>query len=139
MTNIRQAAGNKRRGRNIKDGHYPGRRLTKKQQEAEDQLWLDAGFEYSWLRGAPRLTYTWQGDIPVIEITPGIANDQTGQFRDGMVARNSDAGFELCFPYGTPPVSIADQLDDQILEIMRHDAEVDDQPLVGDGDDWIYF
>lgn len=126
MTNFKQVQGNGKRGRNIKDGSPAARRPTKAQREADDKLWLDAGFEYREIRNAPRLTYTWPGDFPVIEITPGIANDQTGQFRAGMVARYTLADFELCFPYGTtPPLDIAAQLDDEILKIMCLQADVD--------------
>ena len=117
MTNYKQVQGNGKRGGNQKEGHGPAQRPTKTQREADDKLWLDAGFSYQWLRGAPRLTYTWDGGFPIFEVTPGIANDQDGQLRAGMVARNS--GFELCFPYGIPPSDIAAQLDDEILAIMN--------------------
>ena len=127
MTNFKQVQGNNKRGGNIKESHLVGRRPTKKQRQADEDQWLAAGFSYQWIRNAPRLTYTWEGDFPVIEITPGIANDQDGQLRAGMVARNSDvdADLELCFPYGTPPADIAAQLNDKILAIMLLQADVD--------------
>lgn len=124
MTDFSQVQDNGKRGGNQKDGHGPDRRPTKAQHEADDKLWLDAGFSYREIRNAPRLTYTWQDDFPVIEITPGIVCDSEGQFRAGMVARNSDTGFELCFPYGTPPVDIVDRLNDEILKITRLQADV---------------
>lgn len=125
MTNYKQAQSGGKRGGNMKDGHGSDRRPTKAQREADDKLWLDAGFLYQWLRGAPRLTYTWDGNFPVFEVAPGIANDQDGQLRAGMVARNSETDFELCFPYGGHPADIADRLDDEILKIMCLQADVD--------------
>lgn len=119
MTNYSQVQGNSKRGKKIKDGHRRARRPTKTQREADDKLWLDAGFEYQWIRNAPRLTYTWDGEFPIFEVTPGFANDQDGQLRAGMVARYTPTDFELCFPYGTtPPLDIAAQLNDEILKIM---------------------
>lgn len=125
MTNYKQVQGNGRRGANVKEGQRLDRRPTKTQREADDKLWLDAGFEYREIRNAPRLTYTWFGDFPIIEITPGITCDQDGQLRAGMVARYSDADLELCFPYGTPAADIAAQLNDEILKILCLQADVD--------------
>jgi hypothetical protein len=119
MTNFRQVQGNKRRAGNIKEGHGPGRRQTKAQAQVDEKRWTDAGFTYRWTRNAPRLIYTWQGDFPTIEVNPGVANDQVG-----MVARYSEADFEMCFPYGTLPGDIAARLDDIIFDIMQ--AQPDD-------------
>jgi hypothetical protein len=76
MTNFKQVVNNKKRGGNIKDGHHPAR--TKAQRRADDAQWLAAGFEYRWIRGAPRLVYTWGGNFPTFEVTPGIVglNDE---------------------------------------------------------------
>lgn len=132
MTNFKQVQSNGRRGENMKDGRRPDRRPTKKQRQATEDQWFAAGFEYRWIRNAPRLTYTWSGDFPVFEVIPGIIGISAG-----LIARY--APIEIFFPYETDPADIAARLNDEILAIMRHDAEIADQPLVDDGDDWIYF
>jgi hypothetical protein len=112
------------KGRNIKDGHHPNR-ARKAQRRADDAQWLAAGFEYRWIRGAPRLTYTWGGNLPTFEVTPGIVG----------VAAGPQADIEILFAYGATPGDIAARLNDEIEAIMFHDAEIDDRPL--DGEDWI--
>lgn len=102
-------------------------------QEDEDQM-LAAGFLYQWIRNAPRWTYTWRGNFPVFEVTPGHLGAGTG-----LVARYLKADIEILFAYETPPGDIATRLDDEILALMRHDAEIADQPPVDEGDDWLYF
>jgi hypothetical protein len=130
MTNFSQVIGSKKRGGNIKDGHHPNRARTKAQRRADDAQWLAAGFEYRWIRGAPRLVYTWGGNFPTFEVTPGIVGVAAG-----MVARYPQADIEILFAYGTPPGDIAARLNDEIERIMFHDAEIDEQPLKGE--DWI--
>lgn len=130
MTNFKQVVNNKRRGGNIKDGHHPNRARTKAQRRADDAQWLAAGFEYRWMRGAPRLTYTWGGNLPVFEVTPGIVGVAAG-----LVARCAPAGIEILFPYGTSPADITGRLNDEIEAIIFHDAEINERPLVSDDDE----
>jgi hypothetical protein len=55
-----------------------------------------------------------------------------------MVAHYPEADIEIVFPYGTPPADIAARLNDEILAIMRHDAELIESPLDWiDVDDWM--
>jgi hypothetical protein len=131
MTNYKQVKGNKKRGGNRKDGNRPDRRQTKAQRKADEDAFLAAGFGYQWIRGAPRLTYTCQGEFPVFEVCPGITTDDTGTHA-GLVAKHAQSGKEILFDYGTSPAIIAARLDGEILAIMRHDADVDGPPI-----DWV--
>jgi hypothetical protein len=125
MTDFKQAPNNGKRGSNIKDGHHPGRHQT---QIAEVE-WLAAGFSRKWIRGAPRLTYTWKGDFPIFEVTPGTITDDQGKIHEGLIAKYALAEKEILFPYGTDPKVIASRLNDEIEAIMYHDATIDDLPL----------
>ncbi len=125
MTNYKQARTNGKRGGNKKDGYSPDRRQTKAQRQAAEERWLAAGFTYRWFRGGPRLTYSWRGDFPVFKLAPGILKDETGTHA-GLIARYSPADIEILFPYGTRPVDIAARLNDEILEIVRLQADAAD-------------
>jgi hypothetical protein len=129
MTNFKQAPGNKKRGTNRVDGHCPDRRRTKAQRQAAIEEFEAAGF--TWTPGPWR--YTWQGEFPVFILAPGIIDN-----RAGLVARCAPADKEILFPYGMPATAIAARLNDEILAIMRHDADIDDaqldwEPVVIDG------
>jgi hypothetical protein len=125
MTNFKQAKSNKKRGGNRKDGNGPDQRPTTAQQGIAEVQWMAAGFSRQWIRGAPRLTYTLEGDFPVFVLSPGMITDDQGTY-EGLITRFSK--FEILFPYGTHPANIAIRLNGLILAIMRHDAR-DDQPL----------
>lgn len=79
-----------------------------------------------------KFSYTWKGVFPVFQVKPGIINSLAG-----IVAQCDD--IIEWFPYGTPPGEIKARLDDLILEIMRHDAELDNERLDEPDDDneWI--
>jgi hypothetical protein len=124
MTNFKQTVRNKKRGGNRKDGDGPGRRQSKAQHEACEAEWITAGFSRKWIRGAPRLTYTWPGNFPIFTLAPGMVTDDQGT-HEGLVARYAPADREILFPYGTSPAQIRAQLNDEIFEIMQHDADVD--------------
>lgn len=139
MTNFKQVSKNGRRAGNMKDGHRPDRRQTRAHRQSDEDQWVAAGFFFRWLRDAPpRLTYSWTGEFPLFEVVPDIVTDDTGT-RAGLIARYTPANVKIFFPYGTAPADIAARLNDEILAIMRHDAEIDDQPLANEDDDWIYF
>jgi hypothetical protein len=124
MTNFRQVTSNKLRGANKKDPQAP--RQTKVQRQAAGDEMEAAGF--TWTPGPWR--YTWEGNFPVFIVAPGIITNEIGTHA-GLVARCAAASIEIFFPYGTRPASIAAQLNDEILAIMRHDANVDDPIVVG--------
>lgn len=131
MTNFRQARSSGKRGGNNKDGHRSDRRQTKKQTQAAEDQWLVAGFE---LVDWNKWTYTWDhpdGKIPVFKVAPGTVSNDTGTHA-GLVAQYALgvlSWWTCLFPYGTPPADIAARLNDEILAIMRHDADVDGPPL----------
>lgn len=125
MTNYKQAPGNDKRGGNKKDGYRPDRRQTKAQSQAAEERWLAAGFTYRRFRGGLRLTYSWPGDFPVFKLAPGSVTDDT-ETHAGLIARYSPADIEILFPYGTRPVDIATRLNDEILEIVRLQADAAD-------------
>jgi hypothetical protein len=119
MTNFKQARSNGKRGFNQKDPQPV--RPTKAQRQAAEGQWEAAGFEMiDW----NKMAYTWEGDFPAFALAPGtITDDQDA--RAGLVARYDPADIKILFPYGTPPAAIATRLDDEILSIMRHDADID--------------
>jgi hypothetical protein len=63
--------------------------------------------------------YTWAGDFPVFRLSPGATLNGR---KLGLIARCE--GIEILFPYGAEPAFIKSRLDDEILQIMRHDAEL---------------
>ena len=67
-------------------------------------------------------SYTWQGNFPTFTLAPGILEDGAA----GLIARYSPADIEILFPYGTRPVDIAARLNDEILEIVRLQADAAD-------------
>lgn len=122
MTNHKLAIPNTKRPYNKKDGS-PRPRSQASQYEAQGFVQIDWN---SW-------NYTWKGNFPVFQIGPGILEGKAG-----MIAEFS-LEIKIHFPYGTAPATIKAQLDDEILAIMRHDAE-DDEPVMRDeNDDWIDF
>ncbi len=113
MTNFKLATCNKDRPFNQKDGVARSR--------SQDDQYEAAGFKpIDW----NKWTYTWEGNLPTFHLSPGILEDKAG-----LVATFSPE-IKIYFPYGTPPADIKARLDDEILAIMRHDAEIVDQPLV---------
>jgi hypothetical protein len=77
-------------------------------------------------------SYTWQGIFPIFRVAPG-----TVQGLAGMVARCEAANIIEWFPYGTSPAAIKARLDDLILGILRHDADIDGSIEFDQQDDWI--
>jgi hypothetical protein len=118
MTNRKLAKLGKQRPTNQKDPRPP--RQTKAQRESAIAEFEAAGF--TWTPGP--WTYTWPGNFPVFRLAPGILVDDTGPHA-GLIARYSPADIEILFPYGTPPTDMAARLNDEILAVMRHDADVD--------------
>jgi hypothetical protein len=114
MTNFKQTKGNKPRGGNRKDGGSRRQSLA-----GQSGFWGIEGFMPAKEPG--RWTYTWQGDFPVFNIRPGMIAHPLG-LQSGLVAEYK--GIRLEFPYGTPPAGIKARLDDEILAIMQHDAEI---------------
>ncbi len=79
--------------------------------------------------------YTWEGYFPIFQLAPGFLGNKAG-----LIAKfNQD--IKIHFPYGTSLATIKDQLDDEILAIMRHDAEIVEPPPSWwpDDADWIIF
>jgi len=67
--------------------------------------------------------YTWPGNFPVISLVPGLVD-----FEPGWVAIYKATGRQI--PIGqVAPEEIKARLDDLILEILRHDAELDNERL----------
>ncbi len=112
MTNFRKATSNAKRPHNQKDGIARSRSQAA-QYEAD-------GFKQA---GWNRWEYTWEGDFPVFQLAPGILED-----RAGLIAKFGE-DIKIHFPYGTNPAVIKAQLDDEILAIMRHGAEIAEWPL----------
>ena len=109
----------------MKDDHQPERRQTKRQRQAAENQWAAAGFNLTdWNKWA----YTWPGNFPVFEISPGILTNDTGTYA-GLIARYASAGIEILFVYGTPPQDIAARLDTEIGEIDVDDYMTDNLPL----------
>jgi hypothetical protein len=77
--------------------------------------------------GAQMTSYTWQGTFPVFHIKPGRVNGLSG-----IVAKHEQSGTIEWFPFNTKPADIKARLDDLILEIMRHDAELAEAQLDAD-------
>lgn len=121
MTNYKLAISNTNRPYNKKDGR-PRPRSQAAQYEAQ-------GFKRTdW----NRWEYTWKGNFPVFQMAPGILGDKAG-----LIAKFSE-DIKIHFPYGTPPADIKARLDDEILAIMQHDAEIAEQPLAWiDIDEWM--
>jgi hypothetical protein len=128
MTNRKLAKSNANRPPNQKDHRPPHQ--TKASRRNYDAKLAEAGFTWVGLK----LTYTWPGVFPAFILAPGIATDETGTHA-GLIARCGD--IEILFPYGSDPEAMAAQLDDEILEVMRLQADVDApldwQPVVIDG------
>ena len=112
MTNYKQARTNGKRGANIKDGNGPLAR-----QRDYNALLRALGFTRTdW----NKWSYSWQGDFPTFALAPGgHLNGETG-----FIAKFKE--IEILFPYGTKPAFIKDRLDDEILEIMRLQADAAD-------------
>jgi hypothetical protein len=117
---------------NIKDG-------PKRPRDRGDQ-WLAAGFTWPGPQRAV-YNYTWDGNFPLFRIGPERLDGCSG-----LVARCARVDVVLFFAYGTSPAIIAGRLDDEILSIMRHDAEIAEMPInwepreIGaeiDIDDWM--
>jgi len=105
------------KGRNKKDGNGQ----VARQRDYNVRL-KTAGFRRTdW----NRWTYTWAGDFPAFTLAPGTLTDGTGT-RVGLIAQCSQAGVTIVFSYGTKPAGIATRLNDEILEIMRLQADVAD-------------
>jgi hypothetical protein len=110
MTNYMQAKYNRKRGRNIKDGR-------RKQQIAvqTDSFWGVENFMPT--RQPGQWIYTWQGInclmFDVIETDAGE-----------IVAKLQGGEIEIAFA-NTPHIDVKDFLDDQILNLMRLQADVD--------------
>jgi hypothetical protein len=118
MTNFNQAPGNKSRGNNIKDGGSRPRR-----NRSNDDQFEALGFKrIDW----NKWSYTWKGDFPVFRLVPGWVS-----FEYGWIAICDRSGLQI--PIGQAgPIEIKTRLDDEILAIMRYDAEIADEPLVID-------
>lgn len=96
------------KGRNKKDGATG--RGRRKDNSAEFEA---LGFiEIDW----NKWSYTWEGDFPVFRLVPG-----TVDFMPGWVAIYN----ERQIPIGqAQPEAIKARLDEEILAITRHDAEI---------------
>lgn len=66
-------------------------------------------------------SYSWQGEFPTFTLAPGIVDDKAG-----LVAQCNQADKAILFPYGTFPADIKARLDDEILAIMRLQADAAD-------------
>ena len=111
MTNYKQAPNNKRRGHNIKDGHGPNRKPPSQAKQFEANGFIQTDWN--------KWSYTWQGVFPKFDLRPGAVDGFPGLVAFG---KNDIA---IRFDYGTPPYLIAARLNDEILAIMQHDADVD--------------
>jgi hypothetical protein len=112
MTNFKQAPRNKSRGNNIKDGGSRPRR-----NRSNDDQFEDLGFKrIDW----NKWSYTWPGNFPVFRLVPGWTC-----FGHGWIAIHDESDHRI--PLGpAKPTEIKTRLDDEILAIMRYDAEIDD-------------
>lgn len=79
---------------------------------------VEAGFTRS---GWNKWSYTWSGNFPVFALAPGIVDGKAG-----LVAQCSQADKTILFSYGTFPADIKARLDDEILTIMRLQADAAD-------------
>jgi hypothetical protein len=115
----------------VKKGHFSNRNNQKDwghhapRPRSQTKEFEANGFERE---GWNKWAYTWQDNFPIFTVTPGIATDDTGTHA-GLVARYAPADIEIIFPYGTPPKRIAERLNDEILAIMQHDADLDGPPI----------
>jgi hypothetical protein len=102
---------------NKKDG------ATGRRRRGNGDKWTVAGFTWP---GPQRsvYNYTWPGNFPVFRVGPGLHEDKAG-----LVARCLAADRVVFFEYGTDPVKIKRRLDDEILEIVRYEAELNNLPL----------
>lgn len=116
--------GEQRTHSNIKEGNRTGR---PKSQAAQYEA---TGFTL--IEPPAKWSYTWQGTFPVFTVKPGRINGLVG-----IVARHDQSNTAEWFPYGTKPEVIKARLDDLILDIMRHDADLEDAPLSDEDQDWI--
>ncbi len=109
MTNYRKAITGASRPYNQKDGVVARPRSQARIYEA-------LGFaQTDW----NKWSYTWEGNFPIFALAPGILSDKAG-----LIATFSPE-IRIHFPYSTDPADIKARLDDEILAIMRHDAEID--------------
>ncbi len=120
MTNF-SAVKNKRRPHRPNRKDAAPRRQSRKSQERYDQALEDNGFEFTDFN---KVSYTWDGDFPVFHLAPGVCNETLIR---GFIARCGD--FEIVFPYGTPPPEMAKRLNDEIIKIVRLQAEAAEVPL----------
>ncbi len=108
-------AGRTPKGRNKKDGN--GQMV--RQRDYNARLGAARFTRIGW----NKWSYSWQGSFPTFTLAPGILEDGGAA---GLIARYSPADIEILFPYGTRPALIKGRLDDEILEIMRLQADVAD-------------
>ncbi|KKL92162.1 hypothetical protein LCGC14_1816520 [marine sediment metagenome] len=107
-------AGRTPKGRNKKDGNGQMAR----QRDYNARLGAARFTQIGW----NKWSYSWQGNFPTFTLAPGILEDGAA----GLIARYSPADIEILFPYGTRPALIKGRLDDEILEIVRLQADVAD-------------
>jgi hypothetical protein len=113
----------------MKDGHGPNRANAKNYEargpEAKAARFISAGFipqsDNEW-------TYTWKGDFPVFTLRRGL-DFSAGKPFFGLIITYDPADIKIKLPCGSRPKDIKTLLDDQIFQIMQHDAKVNNQPL----------
>lgn len=88
-----------------------------------------AGRDYT---QANRWVQCWGEGLPRFDIGPAVRRTDKG-LEAVLVARCASADIELTFSATTPYSEIRAQVDDKILEILRHDAE--DADTI-DWDEW---
>lgn len=76
-------------------------------------------YGFTFVKPPATWTYTWPGNFPSFSLAPGTQNG-----RQGLIARCAEPEEVIYFPYSTPPAEIKAVLDDAILEMMRHQAEL---------------
>lgn len=113
MTNYKQARTNGKRGANIKDGNGP----LVRQRDYNVRLEAAGFIRTDW----NQWSYSWDGDFPTFILTPGIVDDKAG-----LVAQCNQADKAILFSYGTLPADIKARLEEEILEIMRLQADAAD-------------
>lgn len=113
MTNRNLARRNTTRPCNKKDGNGP----LVRQRDYNARLEAAGFTRTDW----NKWSYSWHGDFPVFKLAPGIVDDKVG-----LVAQCSQADKTILFSYGTFPADIKVRLDDEILEIVRLQADIAD-------------
>ena len=100
------------KGRNKKDGNGQVARQRDYNKRLEALGFTRTGWN--------KWSYSWQGDFPTFTLAPGgLLNGETG-----LIAKFEE--IEILFPYGTTPAFIKARLDDEILGIMRLQADAAD-------------